>query len=200
MKLVDILARELKVWPQGFDDVGQADMGSLHLPGLGRHVRHTNESYTKAEDWFAAIVTRAQWQAAVDALRQESFQLPKWTGEGLPPVGATVEIHRGKWNIRIDSECFLGIPVTVAAVFKMSNGTEMVAVDGGPSIGCEVFRAECVKPVRTPEQIAAEAKGRAVTDMMVVVTSRSLRGKGGTAQLEALYDAGFRRFEIVEGE
>lgn len=69
VKLVDILARELKVWPGNHLDVGQADDGSLHVPGIGPHERHTTEKYTKADDWFTAVVTRTQWQAAVDALK-----------------------------------------------------------------------------------------------------------------------------------
>ena len=62
-KLVEILAVELKEWPEGFDDVGQADRGSLHLPGIGDHVKHTSERYTQACDWMNAIVTREMWEA-----------------------------------------------------------------------------------------------------------------------------------------
>lgn len=64
MKLVDILAREMNEWPEGFHDLGQAVDGSLHLPGVGDHVRHTNECYTRAKDWMDDIVTRSEWEAA----------------------------------------------------------------------------------------------------------------------------------------
>ncbi len=59
MKLVEILARELKEWPEGFSDLGQAVDGCLHLPGIGNHVRHTRDKFTRSSDWAAAIVTRA---------------------------------------------------------------------------------------------------------------------------------------------
>lgn len=83
MKLVDILAREMKVWPGNYLDVGQADFGRLHLTGIGPHERHTDEAYTKADDWRTAIVTCEQWQAAVDALNGpvvDWSKAPEWAG------------------------------------------------------------------------------------------------------------------------
>ena len=82
MKLVDILARELKEWPEGaviavqdgdrvckFSEVEDADhqydcwlrAGNMNF----KSIRLTS----LAEDYSTAIVTRAQWQAAVEALR-----------------------------------------------------------------------------------------------------------------------------------
>lgn len=107
MKLVDILARELKAWPEGWDDAGQSESGRLHVvtgwePSKGR----TYESYTQAEDWASAVVTRAEWQAAVEALKAEQAAELKWpdgaefmgtTDKGCPKVfyrnvgGATYE-------------------------------------------------------------------------------------------------------------
>jgi hypothetical protein len=71
MKLVEILARELGEWPEGFDDVGQATDGALHLPGEGPHVRHTVESYTRSDDWMTAIITREMWQAERERIAKE---------------------------------------------------------------------------------------------------------------------------------
>lgn len=90
MKLVDILARELKEWPEGFHDVGQADDGSLHLPGIGDHVRHTNERYTLAKDWIDAIVTRSEWEAARAKLSKPKGGKDGWTRHrgGKCPVEA----------------------------------------------------------------------------------------------------------------
>lgn len=269
MKLVDILARDLKIWPEGISAITQGlNTGMLRdenfdeIKGAG-YLKIAEDSgfHRSISTPNAAIITRAQWQAAVDALKTKKEKImaidwskaPKdfplwlegtnedhckhsgwyrergavyegaaggqwrawregqfftvhrkpesdaWTGEGLPPVGATVEIHRGKWNIRIDSECFLGIPVTVAAAFKMGSGTEMIAVDGGPSIGCEVFRAECARPIRTPEHIAAEVRSKACDAIYGVLTGPAVERKGNTSDMaEALYDAGYRKFEITD--
>lgn len=84
MKLVDILARELKVWPEGeWGSVGQSESGALHNGNIGRHDRWTPEKFTLATDWIKAIVTRAEWQAAVEALKAEKAAELKW------PDGAT---------------------------------------------------------------------------------------------------------------
>lgn len=52
---------------------------------------------------------------------------------------------------------------------------------------------------RTHEQIAADERERSVNDMLSIVCDPALKGQGVSSQLEALYDAGYRRFEIVEG-
>lgn len=63
-KLIDILAREMKEWPDnGTDIVGQACDGSLHLNSAFQENRgHTQECYTLAEDWLSSEVTRKDWE------------------------------------------------------------------------------------------------------------------------------------------
>jgi len=100
MKLVDILAQELKEWPEGAvisvqdgdrtckfseaeevhrkdDDwlrAGNAGFKNIRLPRL-------------AEDYATAIVTRAQWQAAVEALRSDAPTQAALISDGyLPPL------------------------------------------------------------------------------------------------------------------
>lgn len=75
MKLVQLLAKELKEWPEGAGDVvGQARDGSLHLNGSYEENRgFTDEQYTLAKDWMSADVTKSQWQA-----EREKMNKPKW--------------------------------------------------------------------------------------------------------------------------
>lgn len=114
-----------------------------------------------------------------------------WTGEGLPPVGAMVEIRLMGWSIRESAEKFIGVPLRVAASFGMDCGTDMIAVDGGPDLGCEVFRAEMAVPARTPEQIAAEEREKEVNRM--VATAQMLDKGWARKVCESLYDAGYRK-------
>lgn len=89
MKLVDILARELKVWPEGTDVVGQAKDGTLHLGHTTSKINGwTKEKYAMGDDWNSAHVSRAQWQAAVDALKalREEVMYIDWSNA---PEGAT---------------------------------------------------------------------------------------------------------------
>ena len=69
MKLVDILARELKVWPEGCDELFQTSSGRV----IGVSNRDTEKSekigaFTLNDEGVDPHVTRAEWQAAVDAL------------------------------------------------------------------------------------------------------------------------------------
>lgn len=51
---------------------------------------------------------------------------------------------------------------------------------------------------RTPEQIAVDEREKSVSDMLSIVCDPTLKGRGVSNQLEALYDAGYRKFEITE--
>lgn len=69
MKLVDILARELKVWPEGLECLSQFKSTGYIINGKGFDGR-TFDALRIADETLVAgaIVTRAEWQAAVDAL------------------------------------------------------------------------------------------------------------------------------------
>ena len=99
-KLVEILAVELKEWPEGFEDVGQAFEGCLHLPGIGDHIRHTRERYSLSSDWASAIVTRDQWEAERAKLEGEKVMracVEKCEPESKPKANAQGWIrHKGR--------------------------------------------------------------------------------------------------------
>ena len=72
MKLVDILAKELKAWPEGLTEtVGQCHDGSLHGYAGGGHpnCQNTRQRFSMGESYATEKVTRAEWQSAVDALK-----------------------------------------------------------------------------------------------------------------------------------
>ncbi|MCF7536197.1 hypothetical protein [Pseudomonas petrae] len=73
MKLLDILARDLKEWPEGFtDSVGQSVLGRLH-PAYGE-IKHLPEPFELAEDWGSAVVSRADWQATLPAAKKAAAE------------------------------------------------------------------------------------------------------------------------------
>lgn len=199
MKLIEILACELKEWPEGFDDVGQADFGALHLPGIGKFVRHTGETYTKSDDWLNAIVTRAEWQAAVDALNKPAG--PVWNGEGLPPVGALCEYDartkgdgKAQWfKVKIEYLSEWNIVFSCVAVpeggSQESIGVELAYDVRASSLG--VFR-----PILTPEQIAADEREKAIAEMVDTLGCDPEASKTGEfIRCGVLYDAGYRKQE-----
>lgn len=252
MKLVDILARELKEWVSDWPAMGQAEDGTLHRePFLGGH---TSFSLTRASDYVQAIVTRAQWKEAREALSKPVngtpmppiSEAPKdathwdpginctatwamkcdgvwywhpadgeaiengwrpysnvspatlnfirierpWTGEGLPPVGTECEF---KQNL-------LGwVKATITAITDKSivftrpiyRRAEITGVHEEllPHKAIERFR-----PIRTPEQIAAEERNAILAEMQRAVDCGS-HGPQITLQntLMNLYDAGYRK-------
>lgn len=88
MKLIDILARELKEWPEGWAAAAQEANGSIagfsytdllydNFSGWNNVAKTAyiplsrNLKCKISDDQRIAIITRAQWQAAVDALKAE---------------------------------------------------------------------------------------------------------------------------------
>lgn len=63
-KLVEILARELKEWPEGVEDISQGHSGNLY--------DHRGEQFgfveSLADDRSFAIVCRSEWEAELAAI------------------------------------------------------------------------------------------------------------------------------------
>lgn len=195
MKLVDILARELKEFPQGDSPLVQSSFGQVYICGGGPIIIQTS----RAEDWELAEVTRAQWQAAVDALKAESA--PAWVGVGLPPIGIDVEVFAEYSHPRFDR--FVGQRVHIVA-HDVING-DPVAVFRMPVDGDDTEQdyhamvAGSLRPIRTPEQIAAEVRQRAIEDLGEwLSTNCSIPTPYLWEAAQKIYDAGYRKFEIVD--
>ena len=138
-----------------------------------------------AEDCQSAWVTRAEWQAAVDALNQSELdavlakneqlaaaraeRIPVWNGEGFPPVGLDVEIKRGNCTWIDGDEWQIGKTATVMASFLNSRDIEMASVQF-PGGHCECILARCLSPIRTAEQVAAEEREKARTEVLNAMT------------------------------
>ena len=150
--------------------------------------------------------TRAEWQAAVDALDQSELdavlakneqlaaaraeRIPVWNGEGLPPVGLDVEIKRGNCTWIDGDEWQIGKTATVMASFLNSRDIEMASVQF-PGGHCECILARCLSPIRTAEQVAAEERNKVIREMVAEVTEEP-RARH-FAFCEVLYDAGYRK-------
>lgn len=183
MKLVDILARELKVWPDCaryiiFDNANgcYADLGQGYT-SLGIDCSDFSDDHL---DRICTTVYRGQWQAAVDALKAEKVVARH--GDGLPPVGLTVEWYSDSqtgWQ-EIIVLAYHGMDAWIKPKGKSSTIVGNIAN----------FR-----PIRTPEQIAAEEMANGVREMRQVMAQAKC---GRDSELEALWLAGYRKFEIVD--
>ena len=176
MNLLDILARELTEWA---GDVGAITQDKLtgelfdyyHCPlrgGNEREVSSIADDAGEAHDGASgAAVTRAEWQAAVDALNAP--KVVEWDEVGLPPVGLDVEIKRGNCTWLDGDEWQIGKTATVMASFLNSRDIEMASVQF-PGGHCECILARCLSPIRTAEQVAAEEREKARTEVLNAMT------------------------------
>jgi len=196
MKLVEILALEMDEWPDTTVCYTQDKDGSCYpwtgtpiFYGVAGEWAASQEACIDqspiadgfeldvASDHATAIVTREMWEAE----RAKLNRGVEWGGEGLPPVGSICE---GK-------ECGEWVKVEIIAHYDgravcMLPSKERVAIADPASL----------RPIRTPEQIAAENREKAIIEMKEVF----LRGasgfwKGARLGIEALYDAGYRKQE-----
>ncbi|MBP6954507.1 MAG: hypothetical protein KBC45_08800 [Pseudomonas sp.] len=133
-------------------DWSEAPVGATHFAPSGKGL---------SARWFdmdkRRVFHKGEWEDIVYwAGREDLIQRPEpaaWTGEGLPPVGADVEFkgHDGVWR-----------PGTYVGQFngKMVVGCHQTGVVG--FLSSEEFR-----PIRTPEQIAAEERLAAINYMEI---------------------------------
>ncbi len=118
----------------------------------------------------------------------------EWSGEGLPPVGTVCEIAASTEYLKISHP--EGTKVKVYANFTDDRGVELAAFVDAPGKVAGVAVARCFRPIRTPEQIAAEEREKAAKDMATLMTGHENHlGVWGCYVIlgEILYDAGYRR-------
>lgn len=100
-----------------------------------------------------------------------------WNGEGLPPVGTVCEYYANDddWRRCLIVGHHIGVAiawVSHAHIFSTSGGI--------------------LRPIRTPEQIAAEEREKAIDDLYRLLNTAS----SGKYHIAAhLYDAGYRKTE-----
>lgn len=145
------------------------------------------------EGYLPPLAGDKVWQRIMNSadLSPEVLTAAVWNGEGLPPVGCECEYM---WNYRKEGSEY--VPVKVLAhdeslvIVRVAGGKskgelrESLGGNCGPGKGQPIFR-----PLRTAEQLAAEAREKAIDEMAeateVGFPSRILLGD--------LYDAGYRK-------
>ncbi len=170
MKLVDILARELKAWPEGLECLSQLKGTGYIINGKGFDGRAFDALQIADETLVAgAIVTRAEWQAAVDAMNAP--KVVEWDGVGLPPVGSVVDTDHKNKELRVKILAYGahhgGESCVLAA--DMSHGREG-KMFGWMSDQCN-FR-----PVRTAEQVASEDREKSAKELYMTINWDSKPG------------------------
>lgn len=137
--------------------------------------------------WFYQdLAGRAGWYLGVPPRPNEKY-VPRsehrWTGAGLPPVGADVECT---FAVEMHEIWHRG---TVVYCATAPEGYQFVVVDTGEVSACYRADGTCLRPYRTPEQIAADERESHINAMLCH------DALGGTRRglAEALHDAGYRK-------
>lgn len=204
MKLVDILARDLDLWPEKVVALSQDSdgyVGGISADELEEMTFCAGdwssvadgylEAHELSDDYSVSIVTREQWQAAVDALKRGSPALHvqvagrgkllmPWNGDGLPPVGANVE-----------SKDFGGVTVLAHGIFR---GQTVIICQGDDTV--ITCTPDQLTPIRTAEQIAADERAADIDKMVQFFMNYYSNPKGAGQYLlicRSLYDAGYRK-------
>lgn len=100
MKLVDILAQELKVWPSGCEIIDQDSDRACYADYSDRLVLSAT---SRADDFADGKVTRAEWQAAVEALKAPAIDWDNGPADathydtGKDRAASFMKLERGHW-------------------------------------------------------------------------------------------------------
>ena len=156
-------------------DWSKAPEGATHYKGGV----HPNWRMQKDGEWHAWVPGQKEWIAISDPMPElyrpiDDGPTAEWNGEGLPPVGAVVE-----W---LSPVCeWLGGRVVG------HDGMVTVVSHNDGYTGCHPHE---VRPIRTPEQLAAEARERAINEMRHIAEHDA---HSRAVDYGALYDAGYRK-------
>lgn len=177
--------------------MSQIPEGATHTyKGIGGGYRRLNSDWTwdKWDDvghWVAVSVPRPDLYQPIAA--------EAWNGEGLPPVGTVCEVvGLGTGTLPRSLETWIdGDKVECIAHVAMQGADHVSAVFFNKrAFGFASLRGDCFRPIRTSKQIAAEER-----DVEINLMASKCPNPGCDivrAICSAIYDAGYRKFEIVE--
>lgn len=150
-----------------------------------------------------------EWEMDFGCMSNSYLEIAKpepWTGEGLPPVGTVCEFAGFNPEETLPTDPRVGDQVTVIANF-MSGSFEVAAFTFHAPPEFEYLQVAqgaygCFRPIRTPEQIAEEAR-IAELNLMIGVIKDHPGGRHGVDHLTQLkiheevcinlYGAGWRK-------
>lgn len=123
---------------------------------------------------------------------------PAWNGEGLPPVGTVCQVTKGHKHEFVKQ--FDGKRVRIVAHYGSEDETPLAVFrvldeTRKTEAHYHALVARCFEPIKTAEQIAAEAKAKAMAEMLTLYETGLVESQTDDvpAGIEALYDAGYRK-------
>lgn len=176
MKLRQILARDLKEWPEGARSITH-EFGQGIFANMGVGYRDLRIDDSELNDVSAPMVFRDEWLDAAIQLNRETAQKP-WNGEGLPPVGTVCERSFSHSTWKVTTICGHS---TDGAYASFYDGDGLM----GWSDSCK-FR-----PVRAAEQIAADEREKEIAQIEHEL--HSVNGEVNRVKAVHLHSIGYRK-------
>lgn len=143
-------------------------------------LKETPLSYFNGDRWI--VYSTLFNDNAIKHLKDAVKRPQEWSGEGVPPVGTVCEyrVNQDEW---VSGEVF--------GHRACSNGDVEVFVNLKNSWD---YSSSLVRfrPIKTPEQIAAEERGEAIEEMFEISSGFRVF----LNIIESLYDAGYRKTEV----
>lgn len=148
------------------------------------------------EEWIWTSAGK-RWMPHIDPVEGGEYYerpAPTWSGEGLPPVGILCKLAGESGDLKPLHPEWEGREVKVYAHFTSDRGVNMAAYVSPDHMigGCGI--SAMFKPIKTPEQIAAEEREKAAKQICVDAGSPELTA-GQMAIAYRLYDAGYRKVD-----
>ncbi|ELO0933411.1 TPA: hypothetical protein SL836_003082 [Pseudomonas aeruginosa] len=169
-----------------------AKKNNIHYPGFefvsGYHRTGCMIRATSADDGSPLSAPEDVWEIVERPVT--------WNGQGLPPVGTVCEY-------RCNDSCEPNDWTAVHVLAHAAHGSDtamLLAEDNNGEPGTiygRIWVPGTCRPLRTPEQIAAEEREKAI-DAMLDLDPPHEKGFGLTSRrqfCEVLFDAGYRRQE-----
>lgn len=161
-------------------DWSKAPEGATHWEPKNGSIMASWMKFERGNWWYWLNPTWVNYRGANMPAERVAAMIPRptWDGTGLPPVGTVCEVDYEGWT-----QC------EVIAHFQQRCG--MVAAftidqHGNGAKTLDAFGAEHFRPIRTPEQIAAEEREKAVHAMWMCICEE-------TPQHTPAAEAGVRR-------
>lgn len=145
---------------------------------LEHRMRTRGSEFIGGTDFMCVSVSRSS--SGIKAELEEFTRAhASWCGEGVPPVGFEFEWRYGDSDWKTGEALYIG-PIYI--ILKTSHGGEQHYYVRGMEF----------RPIRTPEQIAAEKRDKEINAIAEILTH------DGTfyQDAERLYDAGYRQTDV----
>ena len=176
-------------------DHKEAPKGATHWSDANHGNR--NEAYWKPNgggyDCFCPSWVDARWQGLSEPLPDYAVRITTaaWTGEGLPPVGTVCTIdcetpHK-RWKKHVGEQ----VVIIAHSTGYEGNPTAVYKVFDAEDSEYHALREQAFRPIRTPEQIAAEEYELDAEEIAKILSD--LDGADNTFIAKTLLDCGYSK-------